>query len=86
VHEFLPSAGATQRKVARMSHDEAARYIPDYERALERIVAEVDIVVGHHANLSAIATATVARAEKRLSADGLGRQLEDWLSGLTTAE
>lgn len=61
VHEFLPSAGATQKQVARMSHDEAALYVPAYERALEQIIADVDIVVGHHANLSAIATANVAR-------------------------
>jgi len=61
VHEFLPSAGATQKQVARMSHDEAAPYLPDYERALEKVIADVDIVVGHHANLSAVATARVAR-------------------------
>jgi len=61
VHEFLPSAGANQKQVARMSHDEVAPYIQDYERALEKLIVDVDIVVGHHANLSAIATAGVAR-------------------------
>ncbi|MBW2461207.1 MAG: glycosyltransferase family 4 protein [Deltaproteobacteria bacterium] len=61
VHEHLPSAGKTQKQVAQMSHDEAAAYLPDYERALEAVIDDVDIVLGHHANLSAIATATVAR-------------------------
>jgi len=61
VHEYLPSAGPNQKQVARMSHDEAAPYVRDYERALAMVIDDVDIVVGHHANLSAIATANVAR-------------------------
>ncbi len=61
VHEHLPSAGGTQEKVARMSYERAAAYFPDYERALESVIDDVDIVFGHHANLSAIATANVAK-------------------------
>lgn len=65
VHEHLPSAGETQQQVADMTYDRAMSYLPDYERALESIIDEVDIVFGHHANISAIATANVAgRAEK----------------------
>lgn len=61
VHENLPSAGSNQMQVARMPHDQAAAYLPDYEKALEGIAGGVDIFLGHHANLSAIATANVAR-------------------------
>jgi glycosyltransferase involved in cell wall biosynthesis len=63
VHEYLPSAGSTQKQVARMSRDEAEPYVRDYVQALEGIIGDVDVVVGHHANLSAIATASVARRE-----------------------
>lgn len=61
VHENLPSAGPNQMQVARMSHADAMAYLPDYETALEEIAEGVDVFLGHHANLSAIATARVAR-------------------------
>lgn len=61
VHEHLPSAGKDQEQVAEMSFERASSFIPDYENALEAIIDDVDIVLGHHANLSAIATANVAR-------------------------
>lgn len=61
VHEYLPSAGENQMQVARMHYEQAMSYLPDYERALEGIIDGVDIVLGHHANLSAIATENVAR-------------------------
>ena len=60
VHEHLPSAGETQKQVATMSYEQAMAYLPSYEQALESIIGDVDIVLGHHANLSAIATANVA--------------------------
>ena len=60
VHEHLPSAGQTQEQVAGMSYERAASYLGDYERALESIIDEVDIVLGHHASISAIATANIA--------------------------
>ena len=37
--------------------DEAIGFVPVYERVLDEIIADVDIVVGHHANLVALATA-----------------------------
>lgn len=60
VHEFLPAAGDGQRTVATMDAAEALAYVPDYEAALEPVAAEIDIIIGHHANLSAIATHRVA--------------------------
>lgn len=60
VHEHLPSAGQNQEQVAAMSYERAASYLPDYEHALESIIDEVDIVLGHHASISAIAVANVA--------------------------
>ncbi|MDH3283724.1 MAG: glycosyltransferase family 4 protein [Acidobacteriota bacterium] len=61
VHEYLPSAGQDQEQVARMPYERAVRYVRDYESALESVIDDVDLVLGHHANLSAIATASVAR-------------------------
>ncbi len=61
VHEYLPSAGAEQKAVSSMSYDEALGFLPPYEKALEAIVAETDLVIGHHANLVALATARVCR-------------------------
>jgi glycosyltransferase involved in cell wall biosynthesis len=43
-----------------MSYECAASYLPDYEHALEAVIDEVDIVLGHHASISAIATAHIA--------------------------
>jgi len=60
VHEYLPSAGKKQKQVARMSFDEMSAYLPDYENALDLIAKKVDIFIGHHANLSAIAVNTIA--------------------------
>lgn len=61
VHEYLPSAGDKQHQVARMSHDEMMKYLPDYEDALKSIANDVDIFIGHHANLSAVAVHNVAK-------------------------
>ena len=60
VHEHLPSAGRDQEQVAVMSYARAMSYLADYERALESVIDEVDIVLGHHASISAIATANIA--------------------------
>ncbi len=60
VHEYLSSAGRAQEQVAAMSYDRVMSYLPDYERALESVISGVDIVLGHHASISAIATANVA--------------------------
>ena len=61
VHEYLPSAGDKQKPVSSMRCDEAMAYTAHYEAALESVIDDVDIVIGHHANLCAIATARVAR-------------------------
>lgn len=61
VHEYLPSAGKKQKQVARMTYDEMALYLPDYEKALEEIAEKVDIFIGHHANLTAIAVHRIAK-------------------------
>jgi len=61
VHEYLPSAGDKQHQVARMSYKEMMMYLPDYENALESIANDVDIFIGHHANLSAVAVHNIAK-------------------------
>ncbi len=61
VHEYLPSAKDTQKAVSSMNYDEAMDYVPAYEDALEKIIQETDIVIGHHANLTAIATANICK-------------------------
>lgn len=60
VHEYLPSAGDKQHQVARMSHEEMMTYLPDYEKALRSIAGDIDIFIGHHANLSAVAVHNIA--------------------------
>lgn len=60
VHEYLPSAGNKQKQVARMDYEEAVSYLPDYEAVLDQIAGEVDVIIGHHANLTAIATYHIA--------------------------
>jgi glycosyltransferase involved in cell wall biosynthesis len=61
VHEYLPAAGDQQRAVSMMSFEEAVAYLPAYEHALESVIRDVDLVIGNHANLSAIATHAVAK-------------------------
>ena len=61
VHEYLPSAGDKQKQVARMSYGEVEAYLPAYEEALAGIAGDIDIIMCHHANLTAIATFEVAR-------------------------
>lgn len=61
VHEYLPSAGKKQKQVARMTYDEMALYLPDYEKALDGIAEDVDIFIGHHANLTAITVHRIAK-------------------------
>jgi glycosyltransferase involved in cell wall biosynthesis len=61
VHEYLPSAGKDQKAVSLMSFGEAMAYLPAYRSALAPVISEVDIVIGHHANLSSVAVADVCR-------------------------
>ncbi|NNK87741.1 MAG: glycosyltransferase, partial [Flavobacteriaceae bacterium] len=65
VHEYLPSAKNTQKAVSSMSFNEVMEYVPDYERALEDIISDTDIVIGHHANLTAIATANICKRHNK---------------------
>ena len=65
VHEYLPSAKDDQKPVSTMSYREAMEYVPDYEQALEEIISDIDIVIGHHANLTAIATARCCRRHSK---------------------
>lgn len=60
VHEFLEE-GLEQQPVSTMSSAQALAYIPDYETALERVVADADIIIGHHASISSIAVSGAAR-------------------------
>lgn len=61
VHEHLPSAGPSQEPVSRMSFERANAFLRDYEASLESIIDKVDILIGHHANLCAVAAANVSR-------------------------
>jgi glycosyltransferase involved in cell wall biosynthesis len=61
VHEYLPSAKDSQKAVSSMGYSEAMEYVPAYENALEEVIEEADLVIGHHANLSAIATANICK-------------------------
>ena len=65
VHEYLPSAGADQKAVSQMTYEDAMTFVPVYERALESVVDDVDVVIGHHANLVALATARVCRRRNK---------------------
>jgi glycosyltransferase involved in cell wall biosynthesis len=61
VHEYLPRAGEAQKAVSAMTYDEAVVYVPHYERALDGVIEDVDIVIGHHGNLVAMAVAETCR-------------------------
>ncbi len=61
VHEYLPVAGSRQKAVSTMDADEALSYVPDYEAALDAVADEIDVFIGHHANLTAIAVHRVAK-------------------------
>ncbi len=65
VHEYLPAAKDNQKAVSSMSYDEAMAYVPIYENALVEVIDDVDIVIGHHANLTAIATANVCKHHEK---------------------
>jgi glycosyltransferase involved in cell wall biosynthesis len=60
VHEYLPAAGARQRAVSTMSPMQALRYTADIAAALSGL-EDVDVVVAHHANLTAVAAHYFAR-------------------------
>ncbi len=65
VHEYLPAAKSGQKAVSTMDYEEAMSYVPAYENVLEGIISDIDLVIGHHANLTAIATANVCRRHQK---------------------
>ena len=54
VHEYLPAAGSRQQAVSTMTPMQALRYTADIAAALSSL-EDVDIVMAHHANLTAVA-------------------------------
>lgn len=60
VHEYLPGH-PDQRVVATMPATLAYGYVEDYQRALEKIDRPVDLILAHHASVTAIAAHRVAR-------------------------
>jgi len=60
VHEYLPVADTAQRPVPTMDGPVAHRYAADYEAALDRI-DDIDLILVHHATISAVAAHAVAR-------------------------
>ncbi len=60
VHEYLPAARGKQQAVSKMTPVQAMRYTADIAAALSTL-EDVDIVLAHHANLTAIATRYFAK-------------------------
>ncbi len=61
VHEHLPAAGEDERVVGEMELDEALAYLRCYEGALGPLEDDVDLILGHHASLTAVASHGAAR-------------------------
>lgn len=62
VHEYLPGVTGEQRQVALMDTAEAFAYAADYTAALNAAAGGVDLIIGHHASISAAAVARVGRS------------------------
>ncbi len=60
VHEYLPAAEAEQRRVSAMSTSVARSYAADYLAAIGGI-DDVDLIIAHHATITAVAARTAAR-------------------------
>ncbi len=60
VHEYLPATSHRQQAVATMSPMQGLRYTADIAAALSSLDA-VDVVIAHHANLTAVAARYYAR-------------------------
>lgn len=61
VHEYLPVHDETQRRVSSMPTGMATRYAADYVDALASL-GHVDLILAHHASVTAVAARAVARA------------------------
>ena len=56
VHEYLPSEHDRQQAVSTMDAEMAEWYIADFDAALRSLDPAPDIIIGHHANVTAAAT------------------------------
>lgn len=61
VHEFLPGAEGRQRRVSAMPTGVARRYTADFVSTLAAL-DDVDLIVAHHATITAVAARIAARA------------------------
>ena len=61
VHEYLPATTRRQRAVPTMPIGMARRYIADYVAALDSL-HDVDMILAHHATITAVAARAVARS------------------------
>jgi glycosyltransferase involved in cell wall biosynthesis len=61
VHEYLPNHEGPQKPVFEMSASMAASIIDEFETVIEGIAGDLDVIVAHHANVSTVAVARVAR-------------------------
>ncbi|MCP3975645.1 MAG: glycosyltransferase family 4 protein [bacterium] len=61
VHEYLPVHDENQRRVSSMPTGMATRYAADYVAALADL-GPVDLILAHHATVTAVAARAVARA------------------------
>jgi len=61
VHEYLPAADGRQRRVSAMPTGVARRYAADFAAALDAI-DDVDLIVVHHATITAVAARAAATA------------------------
>jgi glycosyltransferase involved in cell wall biosynthesis len=60
VHEYLPSETFRQQPVSEMDAEMADWYIGDFEAALRSLDPAPDLIIGHHANITAVASQIVA--------------------------
>ena len=61
VHEFLPGHPTPQKPVSEMPRVDAEALIDAFEATIEEYAANTDVIVAHHANVSTVAAARVAR-------------------------
>jgi glycosyltransferase involved in cell wall biosynthesis len=61
VHEYLPSEHDRQQPVSAMDAELAGWFIGDFEAALRSLNPVPDLIIGHHANITAVATQSAAQ-------------------------
>ncbi len=60
VHEYLPGEHDRQQPVSAMDEEMAGWFIGDFTRALRCLDPPPDLIVGHHANITAVASGAAA--------------------------